>query len=164
MQHISRRHFVTAGSVFALSACAGQPQGAAIAAQVIDDINTVASSLMPLLPALSSIKGIPPTVIANATTAFNLIVQASGAVSSGMSTGSAAPLVRQMATGAFNLASTLAPYMGLLPPPWGTIFTAISVLMPTIQIAVGLAVPPAAGPAPMSVEHARTVLKLVAGR
>jgi hypothetical protein len=145
----------------ALAACsAGSVTSTStVAQQVIADVSTLALGVASLLPALGTLKGIPADAIAKAGTAINTITAAATQISGTITQAQALPIIQNIGANVNTLISVLTPFLGLLPPPYGTVIMAAQVLLPVIEAAVGLAVPPAAGG--MSVDHARMVLRSV---
>ena len=126
-----------------------------IAAQVLSDVNLVASGLANAMPGLAASKAVPAATLARAQ-AYVAQVQAAAAQMQGVVTkGAAQPIVTQIETDVNALAGLLA---GLpLPPPYAQVFQAAVVLLPVIEVSVGLAVPAGASHA-MTPAEARLVL------
>ena len=120
---------------------------------VLSDIALVASGLVNVLPQLSAIVGVPPSVAAIIAD----IKAVSGQLSANMTTTQAQPLVARIASDVQTLVQAL---IGIpLPPAVSSALKAVQVLMPVIMVAVGLFAPSAAAPGGMTPDQARAVLR-----
>ena len=154
------RRAVLGATVFApvaLAGCAtlsGNPNQ--IAAQVLNDANLIASGLANALPGLQASKVVPAPVMAQAQALVGKIQASAASMSATISKNSAQPIVTQIEQDVNSFAALLA---GLpLPPPYAQVVQAAVVLLPVIEIGVGLAVPAGASHA-MTPAEARLVLK-----
>ena len=141
----------------ALAGCAtlsGNPNE--IAAQVLNDANLIASGLANALPGLQASNVVPAGVMAQAQALVGKIQASAASMSATISKNSAQPIVTQIEQDVNSFAALLA---GLpLPPPFAQVVEAAVVLLPVIEIGVGLAVPAGASHA-MTPAEARLVLK-----
>ena len=154
------RRAILGATVFApvaLAGCAtlsGNPNQ--IAAQVLNDANLIASGLANALPGLQASKVVPAGVMAQAQALVGKIQASAASMSATISKNSAQPIVTQIEQDVNAFAALLA---GLpLPPPYAQVVQAAVVLLPVIEIGVGLAVPAGASHA-MTPAEARLVLK-----
>ena len=154
------RRILLGATVFApvaLAGCAtltGKPNQ--IAAQVLSDVNLVASGLANALPGLQASNVVPAAVMAKAQALVGKIQASAASMSATISKNAAQPIVTQIEQDVNAFAALLA---GLpLPPPYAQIVQAAVVLLPVIEIGVGLAVPAGASHA-MTPAEARLVLK-----
>lgn len=122
--------------------------------QAASDASIIATGLKNALPQLAAIQGMPAGTIAKAGVLVSDIQSVAAAINASTSASAALPSVQQLEADVNTLVSTLASFP--LPPPVSTILQATSVLLPVIEIAVGLAVTPHAGT--MTPDEARAVL------
>lgn len=158
---------LTPAAAIALAGCAGGAPGAPSAQNVavaIQDVGLIATGLGNALPQLAALNvpGLTPQVLATCKTAL-LGIQACAQAIKGATTPEAAqPTVAQVETYLNAIVGALA---GLpLPPPINTALLAATILLPLIEAAVNMAVPPSTTlPAPaatpaMTPDQARGVL------
>lgn len=158
-----RQMLIGLGSAAALpllAACQGAAAPTNLS-QALADLSTLASGLSGVLPSLSSIAGIPADVLKRAQTIIPQISQVAGSVSGAASASALQSPVKQIETLVNSLVSAVTPFVAAVPTV-GPIFAAASVLLPVIETAIGMVVPPSAGP--MSPAEARLILAAAARR
>lgn len=153
--------FVVPGLML-VAACATQTPGttpvATTPATVVSDVNTIAAALQAELPALSAIPGVN---VGSVSSAIADVQKAASAVTAAMALTSSQSSVNQIAADVSALVGAIPP--GVLPPNVQTVITAAQVLLPVVELAVGLAAPAGATPTSMTADQARAVLKAAAG-
>lgn len=164
---MNRRLFLAAA--LAAIPAAGTLGGCATVAQnidstlkrIVDDTDTLAKGLSALVPSLSSVAGLSSeTQALISATVLNVqtVADQVGAVSS---VASAKPLVEKIETYVNTIVGALAALGPALPTPVSTILQAASILLPIIEIAVGIAVPAAAAKPGLDADWARGYLKAI---
>lgn len=154
---MNRRHFLaSAGALAGIAALAGCATGSPPLAQVVADVQTIASGLS------GAIEKLPPGIIPGGTpsviTAALADLQAVAASIGAADTAAAAqPLVQRVAVDVNVVVGALASLP--LPAPVSTAFQAAMVLLPVIEAAVGMMVPAGATPGAMTPAQARVVLR-----
>jgi hypothetical protein len=157
---ISRRSILAVTPLAALAACAGQSADQTIAT-VAADANTIAGGLQGVLAQLGplNVPGLTPSVISTVGVAVSQIQTVAASISGVTSAAAAQPLVQKIETYLNTIVAALA---GLpLPPPVSTALQAAAILLPIIEVAVGLVVQQAAKAAPgaISPDEARMILR-----
>jgi hypothetical protein len=156
---ISRRSILAVTPLVALGACAGQSADQTIAA-VAADANTIARGLKGVLAQLGtlSVPGLTPSVISSVGVAVSEIQAIATSLAGVTSTAAAQPLVQKIETYLNTIVTALAALP--LPAPIATALQAATILLPIIEVTVGLVVPPsAAAPGTMSAAEARLILR-----
>lgn len=154
MNSLTRRTLLRAAAlipVAAVVACTGQtvPQALQLAAQ------DTALLLSGLSPVVSQLTGLVSADSLAAAQGWLGKLQGAAAQLAGLSTTSAAvPVVQQVEQAVNAIVGVAAPLLAVTPA--GPILTAASVLLPVIEVAVGMVVPPAAGG--MTPAQARQIL------
>lgn len=166
-----RREFLTMTAsvplIGILASCAGKSPSSTLA-QVITDVGTIAAGLAGVLPSLAKVTGISQETINNINVWIADLQKAGTAIVSATTVAAAQPIVQQVET---DVNAIVAALSGLpLPSAIETVVLAASILLPVIETAVGLALPPSAPTArmaassTMSVDQARLVLRASASR
>lgn len=151
----SRRLFAALlfAPALAMFACSTTSVTAALK-QAASDANIIATAISNALPQLATVQGIPPDSLTKAASFVVDIQRAAAAISAASTAADAQPSVQQLEAGFNALVGVLATLP--LPPQVATVIQAANVLLPVIEIAVGMAVTPKAGA--MSPDQARAVL------
>lgn len=145
-------------SASALAGCATTSAGGLTAANVAD-IQAIANRFATvLLPVLSTVPGITPTILATVTTAVNDLNSVASQASTALAAPQATSLVGRVEADVNTALGILSGFSAVLPPPLGLILEAASVLLPVIETAVGIVAPVGAAPSTMSLTRARQVL------
>jgi hypothetical protein len=159
---ITRRLLVSAAPAVALApllaACAGKTVDQSIAT-VVTDVSTIANGLQGTLTQLGAlgVAGLTPAIVSTVGNYVADLQQVATQVSGATTTAAAQPLVQKVETYVNTIVSTLA--LIPLPPPISTALQAAAILLPVIEVAVGLLVPPTNGASPgMTPDQARLVL------
>lgn len=142
----SRRNFLglaTMASVTALVAGCAAVQGSQNSQQAIakvaQDVATLAAGYAAVLPKLQGATGIPAGTTAKIVAAIKNLQALSQQLASTASQSQAQSLISTVETDVNAVVDTAA---GLpLPPPIGTIFEAGAVLLPVIEMTIGMVVP-----------------------
>lgn len=134
-------------------------------AQVVSDLQLIAQSFTAALPSFAKIVGINSNTLSQIQNWISQIVAAAQGVASAANGSAAQPFVQQVETDLNAIVGALA---GLpLPPPIGTVLAAAGVLLPVIEAAVGLVLPPSsparslAAMRPMTPDQARAALRSI---
>lgn len=142
-----------------LAGCATTGSVTTISAQVVSDVNLIANALESELPALQTVIGTNLSAGNTVLEQIKAIVAAAAGFADTISQANAQGIVTQIATDYGALMQTLAPVMGLLPPPIPQVLTAAGILLPVIEIALGMVTTAGAkAPDPATVAQARVVL------
>jgi hypothetical protein len=139
--NISRRSLLSAvAAAPLLSACAATIDQNV--QNVISDVNILANGLRGMIPQLTALNlpGLTSNVMGTVDAAIAGIQSVAAAVSAVTTTAAAQPLIQKIETYLNTIVGALAPLALLLPPPIGLIVTAATILLPVIEIAVGLLV------------------------
>lgn len=136
---ITRRFFVVASSMaaFIVSACANF---AKIVSQVSQDVSSIASGLLKVLPQAGQIVGITPDKVAIIGEAVSSLQNLAAKLASATSNAEAQPIVKQVEAAINSIIDALAG-IPFIPPPFSTALQAAVVLVPVIETAAGLLVP-----------------------
>jgi hypothetical protein len=155
----SRRSFVSAVAALLLAlspiACTSVQIHAAMK-QAAMDTSLIALSLKNALPQLAAIQGMPADTITELAGYVDDLQRVAAAINAAASASEALPSVQQLEADLNSIVGALATFP--LPPNISTVLQAATVLLPVIEVAVGIAVPPQAGP--MSPAQARAVLSV----
>jgi hypothetical protein len=156
--NVSRRLFVTTAPAalagLTLVRCSATQIDAGLK-QAAADTATIAVSLKNALPVIAGTNGISSAVVARVGVAVADIQTVAAAVAAAATPAAALPSVQQLEVDFNAIVNSLA---GLpLPPPISSALTAASVLLPIIELAVGMIVPPSASK--MTPDEARAILK-----
>ena len=152
-----------------LAAC-GTGTPAQQLATVVNDVSTIANAFVNALPALAATTGkISPVAIANVQQAVATLQTLATQLSGVATTTAAQPIITQVEATVNLIVNTLAPFSVALPPPWGEILPAVAVLLPVVELAVGLVVPASAPLRRAAVpgltpDEARVILHGIAGK
>ena len=153
---MNRRAFLAVP--LALAACGPTNN---VIATVSDDAIVIANGLQAILPRLATVAGMSTStlaIIANAVASLQATAQALKGASS---TAQAQGFVQKIETYVNTIVSVLASFN--LPPPIGDVLTAADVLLPIIEVAVGLVLPARARyramATTMAPDKARTILR-----
>jgi hypothetical protein len=154
---------------FSLLGCAGQ-SAQQVVTTAAQDMATVASGLDGALSGLAglNIKGLTPDKVQKVQAAIADLKTAATALAQASSAGAAQPIVQQVEGDVNAIVTALAGITW--PPEQKTIATALDaaqVLLPVIESAVGMVLPPAAAPkaaAALSPDQARAILLGAAAR
>ena len=154
MTPITRRALLRTSALVPVAvvvACAGQtvPQALQQAAQ---DAALLATGLAPVIPQLTGF--VSASTLATAQTALATLKGAATQLAGIPTTSGAVPVVQQIEQAVNAILGIAAPLLAATPA--GPILTAASVLLPVIEAAVGMIVPPAASN--MSPDQARLIL------
>lgn len=134
----------------ALAACGTTTTVAAWAS----DASALATGLGNLLPQFSSITGLPTSASAAASTALAAAAALAKQLASTATSVTGASLLSQI-EGYVNTAfQALSPFFSLLPAPFSTALTAINLLLPFVETALGMVTAPSAVRAPVLVRVA----------
>jgi len=127
---------------------------------VANDVNLLATGLNNALSQPSVVALIPPTIEPKIQAALADLTSLASTVAASASSGATQASVTTVENDVNTIVAALA---GLpLPPPAPTILTAAEVLLPVIEAAVGLVVPPSAAVGGMTPDEAR--IHLAAGK
>jgi hypothetical protein len=154
-RNLLRTTFLALPMLAVLSAC-GTTTVAQIAAQITADVDLVAQSLDAQLPALQAALGVNAAAVGAVATEVEQIVAAAAAFAVATSQATGAPIVTQIASDFSALETALAGFT--LPATLQKIITAVSVLLPIIEVGVGLLATPSAAANTMTAAQARAVL------
>ncbi len=168
MPDTSRRFFLKTAVALPLAGilanCAGQTL-ASISAQAATDINLIGSGLASSLPALAQSGLVSGSALVTVQSDVAKVASIASAVSSATSQSTGQNAVQQIETLVNGVVSTLA---GLsLPAPFGPALNAAEVLLPVVEVAVGLVtanLTAAMAPNAMTPDQARLVLAAVAAK
>jgi|GEM_PF-2993651 hypothetical protein len=155
---MKRRTLIAACALTPLAACAGLTEQQ-IASRAVQDMQLVANGLNAAIPELATVTGIPVATLTNVSALFGKAVAAAQGVSASITATAAQSVVTQVVT-YFNEAATMLSGLPL-PPAFSTTLTALKVLLPVVEVAVGLPVPVGAAPGGMTPDQARAVLAAV---
>lgn len=151
---------LSAPSLF-LASCATSNVNNAQVAQAARDVAAIAGALEAELPALQQ-AGVPADTVAKVSTYVADLQTVSSALSTATTQAAAQPLVQRVES---DVNAVLAAVNGLaIPGTPGAVLRAAAALLPVIEAAVNLVVAPAAAPATMTPDAARTVLNAAAHR
>lgn len=125
--------------------------------QAAADATTIATSLKTnVLPIVATLAGLSPASITKITTAITDMQSVAAAISGASSASAAQPSVQQLEA---DFSAVIGALAGLpLPAPIPVILSAAAVLVPGIEAAVGLLIPPSAAPPAMTPDMARALL------
>lgn len=154
MNTLSRRALLRATAIApiaALMACAGQTVPQALQ-QAASDASLIANGLAAVMPQLSPL--VSASTLATAQGWLTKLQSAASQLAGIPTTTGAVPLVQQIEQGVNAIVGIAAPLLAATPA--GPILTAATVLLPVLETAVGLFVPPAAGG--MTPDQARLIL------
>jgi hypothetical protein len=157
-----RRHFLTllAGTT-ALTACVSNTTLDAIAS----DITDIAQGFLGVTPIIAAIPGLASSALASISDAVGNLQQIAEKVRQAVSTIAAQPLVQQVETNLNAIIAVLAN-VPALPPVIQVVLQAATILLPLIEAAVNLVIPPRlaarAAATHMSPDQARAVLRSLA--
>jgi hypothetical protein len=128
-----------------------------IAAQAASDIGLIASGLTGALSSLSASNTVSPSAVSQITGYINAIEAVAATVTTATSATAGQTAVQQIET---LLNSLVSAASGLpLPAPFSTALSAASVLLPVVEVAVGLVTTASAGATvPMTPAQARLIL------
>lgn len=119
----------------ALAGCVTSAPSAAAWAQ---DASVLAQGLSNIVPQLAGMTGVPADVASKAQAALSAAAALARQLS-GVTTAAQGQSEVQVIEGYVNTAlSALQPYYSLLPAPLGTALTAVTLLLPFIETAVGM--------------------------
>lgn len=128
--------------------------------QVASDVATIANGLAAVLPRLGQVRGIDPATVAKVGGYVTDLQKLSTALAKARTTPQAQPLVKQVESVVNAIAGSL---VGLaLPPPIGPAVAAAGVLLPVVETAVNLVVPPTPAAGGMTPDQARALLQSLA--
>ena len=147
MREMTRRALLRSTAlvpVAAVVACAGQT-AAGLPAQLLSDVQTLASGVAGILPTLGAVAGIPAATVSQVGGDIAELQQAAGTLSGVATTTAAQPVVQQIEGYVNAIVGIAAPLLAATPA--GPILAAATVLLPVIEAAVGLVLPPSAPPA-----------------
>ncbi len=135
--HISRRSLFagfSGASLLALAGCAGLT-GQQVAQKVVTDVELIASGFAKALP---TVKAIPASTTTLVVGYMNEAVTLAQGISSSLTQTAAQPLVGKIVNdvNAAIQAAALLP----LPPPIQQMFAAVGILLPILEVGVGLPV------------------------
>lgn len=156
---ISRRMALFAAPAAALVGCQSfTDQDVVNAAQ---KASILANGARGLLDALTSanLPFLTPAIVGAAGVAISGLVSAADALAASGTKNAALPLAQKMGAYVSDLITALGPVRALLPPEINMALTAIQVMMPLIQIVLGMIVPKAIQPT-MTEGEATSVLLL----
>lgn len=153
---MNRRHLLIATPALLLAGCV---TGNTALATVAQDVATIASGLLGVLPNLPA-NIIPSATMAAVGAAVADLQSLASQVSSAASTTAAQPIVKQVETDVNTIVNALAAFP--IPAPFSTAIQAAAVLLPIIEVAVGFVVPASAVRGAMTPDQARAALKAVA--
>lgn len=152
---MKRRSILAGCSALALAGCAGLSP-AQIARQAVTDLGLIANGFAAGTPELASITGISAATLTSVSALFGKAQALAAGISATVTAETAKPVVQQIEA-YFGEALTLLGDL-LLPPPFSTVLTALNVLLPVVEAAVGLPVPVGAALGGMTPAQARAVL------
>jgi hypothetical protein len=147
---ITRRTLAVLLGATALSACAGQT-AAQIGQQAATDAALIATGLENFL---SMAQGVPPATAAKITVYAQDVQRLAASLSASMTASQAQPIVQQIAADVTAVAQAAA---GLVPPgsQAAQILADVQLVMPLLQIVVGIVSPAAAAPGKADAARAR---------
>lgn len=152
----SRRSILLAAcAALPLAACAGVTP-AQLASDAVTDLGLIANGFTALLPEVSGITGLSSGAVASIENFLSEAKTTASNVSATITQAAALPVVQQIETyfqEALNLLGVVS-----LPAPFSTVITALKVLLPVVEAAVGLTAPVGAAPGGMTPAQARAVL------
>jgi hypothetical protein len=138
---MNRRQLLSTVPMLAIAACAGQT-AAQIGAQAVQDAALIATGLENFV---SLAPNLPPGTLAKVTAAAQDVQRIAVSLSASMTASQALPLVQQIA----NDVSAVASAAGGLVPAGSQaagILADVQLVMPLLEIVVGIVVPAAAAP------------------
>lgn len=162
MNVISRRGLLCGTALTLVGACTAG--NVALTEQIVSDVNSIAAGLSGVLPVLAAVKGVPADAIAKVQSIMAQVLEAANAIGQTTSQSAALPALQQFGALTGQVITLVTPFLGLLPPPWGTVVLAAQVLLPVVLSAVGLlqqqrGIAPSAGG--MTPAQARLILRSV---
>jgi len=154
---------IALAGAFALAGCSSSTTGTVplVTLQTVaNDVSLLATGLNNALSQPSVVALIPPTIEPNIKVALDDLTSLASTIAASTSAGATKASVTTVENDVNTIVAALA---GLpLPPPTPTILTAAEVLLPVIEAAVGLVVPPSAAVGGMTPDEAR--IHLAAGK
>lgn len=133
--------------------------------QAVSDLQLIAQSFTAALPAFSRIVGINSQSLSQIQSWIANITAAASGIASAANAAAAQPFVQQVES---DLNAIVGALSGLpLPAPISTVLAAAGVLLPVVEAAVGLALPPSsparslAARRPMTPDQARAALRSI---
>lgn len=156
--NISRRHIfaLPLALAFLFAGCATIDERQRLS-RVAGDVALIADAFTATLPALSQVAGIDPAAMTKIGGHIASLKQLAVALRDANASAVARPLVEQVVTNVQAVIGVLASVQAI-PPKIRSILTAATILLPVIQIAVHISIPPAAPTSGMNVDDARTIL------
>lgn len=142
----------------ALAALAACQTGNTTLAVVAQDVSTIASGLLGVLPNLPA-NIVPAATMAKVGEAVADLQKLAAQLSSTATTTAAQPIVQQVEADVNTIVDALAAFP--IPPPYSTAIQAAAVLLPVIEVAVGFVVPAKTASASMTADQARAALRVV---
>ena len=140
----------------ALSACSTATVSS-VSATVVSDVNLIGSALQTALPSLQILTGLNTTQASSVIPKVESIIGLAATFTTTVAQNTAQTIVTQINADFAALETALA---GLpLPPNVSTVMAAIGVLLPVIDVAIGLAAPAMASPGRMTPDEARVALR-----
>lgn len=156
---LARRSLFAVVPFAALTACNGMPPSQNIAV-VAQDVQIIATGLSKTLTQLSALNlpGLTPAVLDIAQTALAGLQTVAKALAGVSTATDAQPLVVRV-EGYVNAFVGAVSMLPVLPPEIRTALIAAQLLLPIIETAVNLAVPPKTAAPTMTLDQARAALK-----
>lgn len=139
--------------LFLVVACTATQVSSALQAAA-SDANIIATGLKADLPAIATIQGVSPATVASIGALVADIQTISSTITAASSATTALPSVQQLEADFNGIASALSALP--LPPQVASVLQAASVLLPLIEMSVGLVVSPRAES--MTPDAARAIL------
>ena len=148
---ISRRALLAATALavpsLALVGCAGMSPAQTVAA-IASDVSTIAQGLEAEVPALTATGAIPAVAMAEYSAAVTGLKALADQIAAAATASAAQPLVQQV-EGLVNAAVAIVAKIPLVPAPIAAVLQAISLILPVVEVGVGLVatqlkLPPAA--------------------
>lgn len=153
----TRRHFLLSGILLSVSACNGQAPSSSNVAMVAQDVNLIAGGLSKAIAQLQviGVPGLTPQILNICQTSLAGVQGVAQSLAGVSTVQDAQPLIVRVEGYVNAIVGALAVLP--LPPPVQTALLAATILLPIVEAAVNLAVPPQPAPA-MTPDAARAAL------
>jgi hypothetical protein len=148
-------------ALLAVSACAGE-SAQQIAQSVLTDTSTIASAFQAEMPAIEAIQGVPAADVTKAQAALADLQTVTGTLNTSLTATAAQPIIERVVADVEAFNAAVLPFVG--GTPVASVLEAANVLMPVIEIAVGLSAPAGAAANALTPDEARVVLQAAAAK
>lgn len=174
---LTRRHLLTTtmigGTALVAVGCAGTTANQALQ-DAASDVKTIAAAFQAILPALGSVAGLSTTAVATVGAYISDLQNVATSVAGATTNAAAQTGVQQVETDINGIVAALA-VLPVIPPPFSIALQAAAVLLPVIEAAIGMLIPPTPAPVttsvarlraapPMSAAEARLYLKSLSAK